>query len=138
MSTSSPSPNKREVTTVAVLLDPSTKEEEIIGFAGWIYVTNRRSEILSAQEEEAKKEEEDRRRSEMSVEQRKKEDEAIWGVGANVKFCEDAFIVADEIMYGSCAGGDFCSEFYPPRPSTKPCPLANFACDRAKNISRRS
>lgn len=43
-----------------------------------------------------------------------------WGTGANVKFCEDVFLVADEHMLRSTKGKDYASEltFFLPRIKT--------------------
>ncbi|TVY55155.1 hypothetical protein LCER1_G004432 [Lachnellula cervina] len=35
------------------------------------------------------------------------EEETAWGVGANVRFCEDTLVWADEEMVKSCAGKDY-------------------------------
>lgn len=100
-------PNERAINTVAVLVDPVSGDETIIGLAGWVVVTNRGAQAQAEEKDESTKEQ-----KVLSPEERKKLDESIWGVGANFKFCEDAFIVGDEIMYASCEGKDYCSTFF--------------------------
>lgn len=77
-----------------------TSSNEIIGFAGWQFVIKD-----SSGEPDAEKGENDEGKEEGEV---KKEGENSWGIGANAKFCVDAFCVADEHMdrsvnYGSYA-----------------------------------
>ncbi|TVY32546.1 hypothetical protein LOCC1_G008771 [Lachnellula occidentalis] len=40
-------------------------------------------------------------------EEGKGEEKSGWGIGANVRFCEDTLVWADEEMMKSCAGGDY-------------------------------
>jgi hypothetical protein len=107
-------PHRKEVLTKATFHDPITKTSEIVGYAQWIYVTDRQSpESLAAKAESERKEaEEEERRKGLSEEERQKEDESSWGYGANIKFCEDVFLKADEIMFESCGEGDYCSMLF--------------------------
>lgn len=51
-------------------------------------------------------------KEEKTAEQIFAEKEKSWGVGANFKFCEDAFLPADQYMTDSCEGKDYCSSFH--------------------------
>lgn len=102
-----PSPTVRDMTIKAVLHDPVTGNSEIIAFASWAFVTSRDLAAEQAQEAEEKA-----RRESMTPEQRQHEDDEMWGPGADVKFCEEAFGRADDVMYGSCEGKGYCSMFF--------------------------
>ena len=87
---------------------------EIVGFAEWKFSLNR--DVQKEKADEAKKAAESQKKHESEHEQTeqqiREEQEKIWGVGANVKFCEDVFLTADKIMIDSCGGKDYCSVFF--------------------------
>jgi hypothetical protein len=74
-------------------------EGRILGFAGWGFVPG--------------KKEGDEVREEKKGEEDGEGKENRWGTGANAKFCEDAFVVADQHMVGTCGGRDYASQFLP-------------------------
>lgn len=79
-------------------------EGEIVGFAEWEFVTGREKGMEAkgagrSESNEAKGEGEEG-----------DGDEDGWGTSANVKFCEDVFLVADEHMLRSTEGKDHASE----------------------------
>jgi hypothetical protein len=67
-------------------------KEEIVGAAGWSFVTGRKGE---------------------GEEGKEGEEPIDWGEGANVRFCEDMFLVADGHMLRSTEGRDYASWFPP-------------------------
>lgn len=73
-----------------------------MGFAAWSFVTHE-----EAQSEKPETVEETPR--EKSDEEILRDNEAIWGPGANFQFCANAFFPADEEMLKSCGGKDYCS-----------------------------
>jgi hypothetical protein len=102
-----PSPTVRDMSTKAVLHDPITETSSIIAFANWAFVPTR--DLVAERASEA---EEKTRREKMTPEQRQHDDDEMWGPGANVRFCEEAFGRADEVMYGSCEGRGYCSMLF--------------------------
>ena len=80
------------------------EDPEIIGFSCWRFVTKREEQ---GGIEEVKL---PRERSPLEL---LEENKRNWGPGANFKFCEDAFIVADDYMMRSCKGKDYCSKCSP-------------------------
>jgi hypothetical protein len=65
-------------------------KEEIVGAAGWTFVTERNEKEDGGNKGDAP---------------------IDWGEGANVKFCEDMFLVADGHMLRSTEGKDYASRF---------------------------
>lgn len=103
------SPKDWSVYTKAVLKSPESGNEEIVGFAGWRFAENadsKKAADVGAEESKAKEDPKEVK----SAEQILKDNENSWGPGANFKFCEDAFIVADEFMSKSCEGKPYCSK----------------------------
>jgi hypothetical protein len=70
--------------------------EEIVGFAGWSFV-NGKEEVVDSVESWEEKDEE------------KEKEASPWGPSANVKFCEEVFLAADESMMRSMEGDDYAS-----------------------------
>ncbi len=70
---------------------------EIVGAAAWSFTLNGGEERGDVNEASQAKE-----TKEGGAEGGEEKDS--WGIGANVKFCEDVFIVADEHMLRSCEG----------------------------------
>jgi hypothetical protein len=83
----------------AVRVGP-TGEEEIVGFAGWTICVGR-----TGSEREKKK----LGTKEAWAQENPPGDEPF-GPGANVKFCTDAFVKADQHMARSTGGNDYASE----------------------------
>jgi hypothetical protein len=96
-------PNER-TRYMKAILQLTSGEEEIVGFAGWSFITDREAETNNREAGEKE------RKEEKSEEQILRDNERMWGPGANFKFCEDAFCVADEHMLRSCEGKDYCSK----------------------------
>lgn len=88
--------------------------ETIVGAAQWRFVVGREREGVAGvsagagEDGNPEKKEEAIGKLEEGDETEKKD---AWGIGANVKFCEDVFLVADEHMIRSTQGRDYASEF---------------------------
>ena len=72
-----------------------------MGFAGWGFVPASKKKNDDGAKGEAVK---------------GKDEGNSWGTGANIKFCEDTFVVADQYMVGSCGGRDYASQLSQPHP----------------------
>lgn len=71
---------------------------EIVGFAMWTFNEGGDGKGRRGREEEENKNE---------------EDGSEWGLSANVKFCEDVFLPADEDMLKATKGRPYASQFAP-------------------------
>ncbi|KAH9218782.1 hypothetical protein DL95DRAFT_385010, partial [Leptodontidium sp. 2 PMI_412] len=84
--------------------------ETIVGAAQWRFVVGREREGVAGvsagagEDGNPEKKEEAIGKLEEGDEAEKKD---AWGIGANVKFCEDVFLVADEHMIRSTQGRDY-------------------------------
>lgn len=140
MAKESSSSNIRSSYVKAVIVD-GKGEEEIVGMAGWTFYFWREdqskkvgregeAEEDNGQDEEGAEvngkeeekegwengnggegEEQEEPVKELSEEERKKINEGVWGKGANFRFCEDAFCVADDHMLRSTEGKNYASKF---------------------------
>lgn len=91
-------PGDREIVMMAI------EGEDVVGGAAWSFVRHRDEEEKQEEEKQAEKE---------------GASDDLWGIGANVKFCEDVFLVADVHMARSCHGQAYASPFpslYSPSP----------------------
>ncbi|KAH7419995.1 hypothetical protein BKA64DRAFT_634647 [Cadophora sp. MPI-SDFR-AT-0126] len=82
------------------------EDGEVVGAAQWRFVTGREREAKGGGGQDGsggggKKRDEDEKGEE------EKDTGSGWGIGANVKFCEDVFLVADEHMIRSTKGKDY-------------------------------
>ncbi|KAL2071676.1 hypothetical protein VTL71DRAFT_12911 [Oculimacula yallundae] len=97
----------------ATLSGGEREEGEVVGAAAWRFVVGREGEnegsgrdgdVVKGSGESLEDKKEDG-----GVE--KGEKKHSWGIGANVKFCEDVFLVADEHMICSTKGRDYAKLF---------------------------
>ena len=88
-----PPPAGEEVRNMKAVLSGPGGEEQIVGFASWVFVQGR---------EEGKKDEEEKKEEEEEVNR--------LGSRANMKLFEDSIIRADEHMERSTGGRDYASE----------------------------
>jgi len=95
------SPNKKDKYVKAFITN-SDGEEEIVGMAAWSFYTGLKENLFKKEEKKEEKE--------LTEEERFKINEGIWGPGANFKFCQDAFCVADEHMLRSTGGRHYASK----------------------------
>lgn len=88
-----------------------------MGAAAWSFVLNR---VQNDRDVGELKEVNEGKEGEIGEREGKEGGKDSWGIGANVKFCEDVFIVADEHMLRSCSGKDYASKISSPFSSTFP------------------
>ena len=84
--------------------------EEIVGWSSWSFVTPtpRTEEAGDGERRKERDREEVERLGKADINPEEANDG--WGVSANVKFCEDVFLVADEWMVGSTHGLPYASK----------------------------
>ncbi|KAK0109148.1 hypothetical protein ONS96_002973 [Cadophora gregata f. sp. sojae] len=106
--------------------EDGNENKEIAGAAQWRFVTGREAEENRKAGDEMKSdggETTEKESAQSGGKEKQKRDEYEeedeqdtgngWGIGANVKFCEDVFLVADEHMLRSTKGRDYASECLP-------------------------
>ncbi|KAG4440517.1 hypothetical protein IFR05_003987 [Cadophora sp. M221] len=86
--------------------------ETIVGAAQWNFVVGRERDGVvdagaGAEEDKKREDRKDEERKEVIEADEGAEKKNVWGIGANIKFCEDVFLVADEHMIRSTEGRDY-------------------------------